>query len=142
MNFMRGRYGNDQFGIFLFIVSFVLEIIGMLVKIRFIYWIGIIVFVFMFARVFSRNIYKRQAENEKFLNVKNRIMNWNYFRKQKKKGTYTYSSSERAKNGKGREPVYCYFYCPACKQQVRVPAGKGKVKVTCPKCGTVFEMVS
>ncbi|MGI6721217.1 MAG: hypothetical protein ACOX4I_01465 [Anaerovoracaceae bacterium] len=139
MGFFRGRYGNDQLGIFLFIVSFAIEIIGMLTHIRIIYYAGIIIFVFMFARMFSRNIYKRQAENEKFLNIRNRILNWNYFHKQKKRGTYTYSQKERSRNGKGREPVYCYFYCPSCKQQVRVPAGKGHVMVTCPRCKQKFE---
>lgn len=141
MNFMRGRYGNDQLGIVLFIVSFALEIIGRFTGIRILYWIGIGLFIYMFARMFSRNIYKRQAENQKFMDLKNRVLNWNYFRKQKKQGTYTYNSKEQAKNGKSGV-VYCYYYCPSCKQQVRIPSGKGRVKVTCPKCGAVFEMES
>lgn len=141
MNFLRGRYGSDQLGWVMFFVSFALEIIGRFTGIRIIYWIGIILFIWMFARMFSRNIYKRQEENQKFLNFKNRILNWNYFRKQKRKGTYTYSKNEQARNGKNGT-VYCYYYCPSCKQQIRIPAGKGRIKVTCPKCGTVFEMVS
>lgn len=139
MNFFRRRYGNDQLGVFLFVVSFILEIAGTVTRIRLLYYIGILLFVLMFARMFSRNIYKRQAENDRFMRGFNRIRNWNYFRKQKKDRTHTHSREERRKNGAGRSPVYCYFYCPSCKQQVRVPAGKGKVKVTCPRCQTSFE---
>ncbi|MEG0156399.1 MAG: zinc ribbon domain-containing protein [Anaerovoracaceae bacterium] len=128
MEFMRGRYGLDQLGIFLMIASFALELIGNLFRLRFIYWIGLALFFLLVFRVFSRNIYKRQAENEKFLNIKNAFNRKGYARKSK---------------GNGRSgPVYAYYYCPACKQQVRVPAGKGKIKVTCPTCGEIFEMHS
>jgi len=141
MNFMRGRYGNDQLGWVLFIASFVLEIVGNLIRIRIIYWIGLLMFVWMIYRTLSRNIYKRQAENDRFMKIINKFHNWKQYRQQKKNGTYTYTKNEQKRNGKAGQ-VYCYYYCPSCKQQVRVPAGRGLVKVTCPKCGTVFEMVS
>ena len=34
--------------------------------------------------------------------------------------------------------TYRYFSCPHCRQQVRVPKGRGKISITCPKCGTQF----
>ncbi len=61
-------------------------------------------------RTLSRNVYKRARENRKFLNLLERI--------------------------KDRE--YRYYTCPACKQDVRVPKGKGKIAITCPKCREKF----
>ncbi|MGI6737221.1 MAG: hypothetical protein ACOX41_07920 [Anaerovoracaceae bacterium] len=149
MNFFGGRYGNDQLGVFLMIVSIICEIAGALAHLRILYYLGVLLFVLMFARMFSRNIYRRQAENERFMLFWNRIRNWNYFRRQRREqkrqqqnGTYYYDEKERARNGRGGKTVYCYYYCPSCRQQVRIPAGKGKVKVTCPRCGTVFDAIS
>lgn len=145
MGFFRGRYGNDQFGIFLFIVSLIVEIIGRVANIRIIYYIGIILFVYMFARMFSRNIYKRQNENMRYLAIRNRLLNWRYFSKTRKSGYEDRRSSRknsRRRKKEEKETVYCYYYCPSCKQQVRVPAGKGKIKVKCPRCGDVFDAVS
>ena len=139
MQFMMGRYGSDAFSFFMMIVGFMLQILGSILRLHPVRWAGLLLFFLMFARIFSRNIPKRQRENEKFLQIKNRILNWNYFRKQKKQGTYTYSQREQQSNGK-KGVVYAYYHCPSCKQQIRVPAGKGKIRVTCPKCKTKFEM--
>ena len=32
-----------------------------------------------------------------------------------------------------------YFDCPKCRQPVRVPRGKGKIMITCPKCKERFQ---
>ena len=32
-----------------------------------------------------------------------------------------------------------FFRCPSCKEVVRVPRGKGKIRITCPRCGYAFE---
>lgn len=155
MGFFRGRYGNDQFGIFLFIISLIIEIIGRIAGIRIIYYIGLLLFIYMFARMFSRNIYKRQNENMAYLNIRNKILNWKYFsgqrrqqrrqgrmeRKQARQDGFGERRGGRRKDG-GQKIVYCYYYCPQCKQQVRIPAGKGKVRVKCPRCGDVFDAVS
>lgn len=143
MGFFRGRYGMDQLGVLLMILSFAIEILGRILMIRVIYYVGLALFILMILRSFSRNIEKRSRENQKLLNLKNRILNWKYFRQQKKKGTYTYTKKEQQKvNKKSKGPVYCFYYCPSCKQQVRIPAGKGKVKVTCPRCKEKFDAYS
>ena len=34
---------------------------------------------------------------------------------------------------------YSVANCPECKSRLRIPNGKGKIKVTCSKCKHVFE---
>ena len=74
--------------------------------------------VIIFARMLSKNLAKRRAENAKFLAwwypVKNRI-----------------SGMKARRADKDHE----YFNCRACKTICRVPVGKGKIVITCPKCG-------
>ena len=35
-----------------------------------------------------------------------------------------------------------FFPCPKCENSLRVPVGKGKLLVTCAKCGNQFEIIS
>ena len=137
-NFMRGRRGWDQFNFFLLIASFAIEILGRIFGQRYVYLFGVALFFYSVYRALSRNIAAREAENQKYLQITNRIKNWRYFRQQKKQGTYTYTQSEQSRNGAYGSTVYAYYYCPSCKQQVRIPAGKGRVTVTCPRCGEKF----
>ena len=164
MNFMRGRYGWDQLGMFLMIASFAIEILGRIFRSSIVYYIGLALFFWMLFRMFSRNTSARVAENQKFINLRNRFANWRYFRQQKRGGrggynggysgqqgnTYygdfskSHEQAARENNRASRKggTVYCYYYCPNCKQQVRVPAGKGKVRITCPRCEHKFETYS
>ncbi len=148
MNFLRGRYGWDQLGMVLMVASFALELLGRILRLTLVYYLGVALFLWMFFRMFSRNIPARVRENQWFMDLRNRRANKKYFRqqrketkKQKKNGTYTYSYQEQARENQ-RGTVYCYYYCPACKQQVRVPAGRGKIRVTCPRCQEKFETYS
>ena len=136
--FMRGRRGWDQFGFFLMVASFIIEIAGNILRMRIVYYIGLALFFYCIFRIFSKNLYKREQENQKYLRLVYRLKNGREIRKQKKKGTYTYDEDERRRNGAGGSTVYAYYYCPSCKQQVRIPAGKGRVNVTCPRCGEKF----
>ena len=69
----------------------------------------ILLFLAIF-RTFSRNTYRRYEENRKFLMFFQRL----------------------------RDRDHRYFYCPRCRQQVRVPRGKGTIAITCPKCREKF----
>ena len=91
-------------------------------------------------RMFSRNISKRAAENQKYLNFKYRVVC------KVKKGKYGRSAGpasfaqKRAqmKYKQEQKKMYRFFSCPNCAQKVRVPKGKGKICITCPKCKTEF----
>jgi hypothetical protein len=138
-NFMQGRNGMDDLAraesmavLVIIIVEVVLSmifsatglsatIIGSLLLsiINLLFWVLII---HMYFRVFSRNINKRYEENQKFANLRYRMV---VERNRRKK--------ERAQSG-----TYKFFSCPTCNQRVRVPKGRGKICITCPKCRTEF----
>ena len=112
--FMMGRYGHDRLNMALLIVGLIFSILSMFMK----NWAMDLVLtmasyallVVTLVRCFSRNTYKRYQENRKFLQLTGRM--------------------------KDRE--HRYFDCPKCRQMVRVPRGKGKISITCPRCREKF----
>ena len=151
---MYGRYGSDPLNLFLFIASIVVEVLGNILRIHLIYYIGLAMFIFALYRTFSRNIEQRRRENEAFMRGVNSFRNREFFRRQRAeekraqqaRDAYAEEQARRAKENRRAEKtggtVYCYYYCPMCKQQVRIPQGKGRVRITCPSCGHEFETYS
>lgn len=117
--FMYGRYGGDVLNLVLIIAAFVISLIGF----PYAFVISIVLIIIAFYRMFSRNIYKRQMENAAFLGTVFKVKN--FFIRVKK----------RFKDGK----YYKYYKCNSCGTKLRVPKGKGKIRITCPKCGEQFE---
>lgn len=124
--FMQGRRGIDQFGRFLLMTAIALLVISLFcskIPVLYVitYYTGVAALVYGYFRAFSRNIYKRDIENNKFLAWKYKItkgktfQQWNYERK-----------------------IYSFFKCPGCDQKMRAPKGKGTIKVTCHRCNTTF----
>ncbi len=120
--FMYGRYGNDDLNRFLSITTLVVIVINMITQFRPLYWVGLVLLILLYYRMMSRNISARWAENQKFLALKDQVTG--IFRK----------GPSRAK----ADPNFKYFSCPQCRQKVRVPKGKGKISIHCPKCGNDF----
>jgi len=116
--FMYGRYGIDQFNIFLMVLALITSLIP--------YYIANIVALVLMAlellRMFSKNIYARQKENRVFLKA------WNPIR------SFFVRIFKRPADSK----THKHFSCPKCAQHVRVPRGKGKIMIICPKCGEKF----
>ena len=125
--FMAGRYGNDQLNRFLSIAGLVLAIIALPFHrhaISTLLWLGAIACIaLVYARMLSKNVYKRSDENTKYLRRKNSAVRAFNLRK------------ERWKQRKS----YKFFTCPACHTTLRVPKGKGKVNIVCRKCGNSFQ---
>ena len=116
---MWGRCGVDQLNLFLLIVSVILSLAGsFLSRISAACWlVGVLLslvsyalLIWYFIRFFSRNLEKRARENRRFLNFKAR---WT-------------------------DRQHRYYRCPNCKQIVRVPRGRGKICIKCPKCSEKF----
>ena len=125
-NLMRGRYGVDQLNFFLLILAIVIMVLATLFRIPFVSWISVLLLVLSYFRMFSRNVYKRSAENTKYLRM-------------------VYPITSRWKSLKKRwkdRKTHKYLKCPNCKQEMRVPKGKGEITVTCPKCRTKFDAKS
>ncbi len=113
-NFMAGRYGTDRLNMVILGVGLVTSFLSALTESVIVDLICIALsYGMMFWAVFrmmSRNTYARYQENRKFLQF------WN-----------------RLKDRNNR-----YFDCPKCRQTVRVPRGKGKIAITCPRCHEKF----
>lgn len=121
-NFMMGRYGVDQLNKFLISFGFILIIISMFFPNIITYNLSLILIIICYFRMFSRNHAKRYKENNVYLNYKNRFLG--IFKRQK------YNSEQRK--------TYHIYKCPTCSQKIRVPKGKGKICITCPKCHAEF----
>lgn len=138
VNFMRGRYGFDQLGQALsvgVVVAWIFSVLfGMFARLlgkwavwasSILNWVGLILLALMIFRMLSRNVEKRRAENEAFLQRR---------RRRSQRGQSD-SNSMPSKESSAQEHRYTYLDCGFCGQKMRVPSGKGKVAVKCPSCG-------
>lgn len=124
--FMIGRRGTDEFARFLLIASMALIVLSWFFRGAvnlILYLFGIALLAYCFMRILSRNQYKRHRENAWYLQQKGVVLRW--FR----------SVRDRWQQRK----EYKFFRCPACHSLLRVPKNKGKLLLTCRKCGNRFE---
>ncbi len=113
LRFMAGRYGTDQLNSVILWSGVILLLVSMFLDgwLNFAFWL--LAYVCMglaLYRTFSRQTYKRYQENRRFQSLLERL----------------------------KDRDHRYFACPKCKQSVRVPKGKGKIAITCPKCREKF----
>ena len=122
MQFMQGRYGADQMGQMLSAVSMVFLIISLFSRNQAWFLLAVIGIVYNYFRMFSKNISKRYAENQKYLTMtaglRRKLASW--------------------KSQLAQRKIYHIYRCPGCKQKIRVPRGRGKIEIRCPKCNTRF----
>ena len=113
--FMMGRYGTDKLNIAILVAGLVASVASAII--RFFPLLRLLLLLVSYGlvgwalfRALSRNTYKRYQENRKYLMLRQR---W-------------------------QDREHRYFDCPRCRQQVRVPRGKGKIAISCPKCREKF----
>lgn len=117
--FMYGRYGYDELSRFLSILALVCVILGLFWHPGFFCTLSMIAYLTVLVRGYSKNIAKRQRERAAYLRLEKPVRSW--FSLQKRK------FAERK--------THRYYTCSRCKTSLRVPKGKGKIKIRCPKCG-------
>lgn len=122
--FMYGRYGVDDLYYFLLIICLIIIILNIFIHSSILTIIELIIFSVAIYRYLSKNKYKRNKENKKYLYIKDKILN--YFNYQKRK----YNDRN----------THMYKKCPKCKQKIRLPLKKGKHTVKCPNCSHKFEV--
>lgn len=108
--FLAGRYGMDQLNMLLLYANLALAVIVLFTGSL---WLNLLTYVplgIIIFRMLSRNIPARHQENRRYLQWKERLQD---------------------RNNR-------YFHCPKCKQMVRVPRGKGKLAIICPRCKERF----
>ena len=126
--FMYGRNGMDQLNLVLMWVVLILDVVTMLVQRNHavisvvLYWISMAGWVYVLFRMFSKNLSKRRGENQKFVN-------W----------VWRMKSSRAGAKERHADKDHKYFTCKTCGTVCRVPVGKGKIIITCPKCGAKIE---
>lgn len=124
--FMYGRYGTDRLNMFLLIVLIVCAGLNLFVRNGYFSIVmssrETLLIVLIYYRMFSRNIQKRYAENQKYLSLENKVKR--FF------GRTKYIQEQRKD--------FHIYTCPQCRQKIRIPKGKGKISVRCPKCGAEF----
>ncbi len=126
-----GRYGNDHLNFALMILSLIFGIATF-----FTYGVGdlvcsilqLMLLAVWCMRAFSRNFYKRRAENTVFLRFWGKLKA--FFRPVK---AFFARMADRS---------HKYFKCPKCKSRLRVPRGRGKITITCPRCRNMFDKKS
>lgn len=121
--FLAGRYGSDALNCVLLVLAVVVSLANNILAnvfldsriytgvIYHVLWLVMMaLLVLSLVRSFSRNIPARRRENARLVQL------WTRLRDRKNR----------------------YFRCPNCRQLVRVPRGRGKVSIRCPKCGEKF----
>lgn len=125
-NFMTGRNGPDDLARMLSFVGCFVLLISLFFNgsiVQTLLWVAAVAcLIYSYFRVFSRNIYKRQSENQNY--VQWRYARMEQFRQQK----------ERRRQKKD----YRFYRCAQCNTMTRIPKGHGKIQITCPKCGYTF----
>lgn len=120
--FMAGRYGMDSLGRFSITLALILVILNSFAGSRLLNTLFWLLLIYAYFRMLSRNVYKRSSENQLFLNKTAGIRRWFYTQK----------------NRMHQRKTHHIYHCPSCKQKIRIPRGKGRIEIRCPKCSTTF----
>ncbi len=128
--FMAGRYGADSLGRFLSIAGCCTIAAALLLRLAgapglsaAFGFVSIVLVGFCYFRILSRNADRRSEENRRYLAARDKVTGWfclkrDCFRQRRD---------------------YVFYRCPGCHQVVRVPRGKGRIRITCRRCGYAFE---
>ncbi len=124
--FMAGRCGIDQLNRFMSVVSLVLMLLAVVFNgtgfSRLVWLLAFVLLILVYARMLSRNLYRRSAENNRYMKISMSFR----------------GKLEMIKVRWTQRKDYKFFTCPACHTTLRVPKHKGKINIVCKKCGNSF----
>ena len=121
-NFMIGRYGPDHLSMAMIVFSLIISLLNGIINFAPIIYLSYLILILAAYRMLSRNIARRRAENDKFIR---------YWWPIRTKFTRSLANIKHRKTHK-------FLKCPSCRNTLRVPKGKGRLQITCPKCGERF----
>ena len=119
--FMAGRYGNDLLNFALMLFGCILTFFLSFFDVHYLRYLGLVPYIIAAARMLSKDIAKRQQENLKFL---------------KFISPYQQLAIKKVKQFQDKD--HRYYQCPSCRKTLRVPKGRGKIKISCPFCNKEF----
>jgi hypothetical protein len=126
IRFMTGRNGNDELNRFLLGADLALILLATIFSRstagRLLMPLALVLLGLTYFRMFSRNRMRRSEENARFLLLRQRIL----------------GEARCWKEQWAQRKDYKFFVCPSCKTRLRVPKGRGKIKIVCRKCGNSF----
>lgn len=121
--FMAGRNGVDQLSRLFTYIALALILANLFFRSSVVWVLTLLALIYSYYRIFSKNVYRRREENSRYMALRYKavsgVRNW------------------RDRMSQRRD--YVFFRCPGCRAMLRVPRGKGKLRVTCRKCGAAFE---
>ncbi len=120
--FMYGRYGIDYLGKCISGIGIAAILLAVIFDSRLLSLLAWVCIIYTYFRMFSKNIYKRSAENQAFLTKTYRLRCF----------------FARQKNMMQQRKTHHIYKCPSCSQKIRIPRGKGRIEIRCPKCSTTF----
>ncbi len=121
--FMYGRYGQDDLSRFMIILALIFSVLSIFTRWVVLNTLGMVLIFLTAFRMFSRNTSARAQENYGYLRARGKVIQ--FFKNIKLRLT--------------QRNTHRFYRCPSCKQQLRVPKGKGLITIRCPKCKTSFK---
>ena len=118
-SFMYGRYGYDELSQFLSKTALLCVIVGLFAYPGFFCGLAMALYLVTMFRMYSKNIMKRKQERDAYLRRTQPLRDWQALQKRKFNDRKTHK----------------FYRCSQCKTSLRVPKGKGKIKIHCPQCG-------
>ena len=126
VEWLRGRQGPDDLAVFCTNLAIVVVLVNVFARVSWLGWFALVLVAYSRFRIQSKNLGARSRENAAFLKALGPARPW--------------VQNPRAAWSELRS--YKHVKCASCHQRVRVPRGKGKLRVTCPRCGGKFEVKS
>lgn len=140
--FFSGRNGADELSVTLVVISVIVFLAAPIFDEKYIQGIflllGGILFVLGILRSLSTNIGKRRHENQVFLDLFRSETKEEKERRKREAEEKKEREKLRKERRKEEEKTHAFFRCPQCGKELRVPKGKGKIKIRCPNCSHEF----